>query len=58
MKGLFNANEAWQEEESKMEEIVVKYYNNHFTISNPEDFTELINAIQPKVSRSMNEELT
>lgn len=48
MDGLLDANEVWQENESKMVEIVVEYYNNLFTSSNPKDFTKLLNVVQPK----------
>jgi len=41
-----------------MEEIVVEYYNDLFSSTNPIDFTELLNAVQQKVSLAMNEELT
>ena len=57
MEGLFDANGVWQVDETKMEEIVVEYYNNLFTSSNPSEFNEILNAIQPKVSTSMNQEL-
>ena len=58
MEGLFDADGVWQEDETKMVEIVVHYYNNLFTSNNPDDFTELLNVVQLKVSTSMNEELT
>ena len=58
MEGLFDADGVWQEDETKMVEIVVDYYNNLFTSNNPDDFTELLNVVQLKVSTSMNEELT
>lgn len=56
MEGLMDANDVWQEDDSNMEEIVVDYYNNLFTLSQPKDFTELLNAAQLKVSMAMNEE--
>lgn len=36
---------------------MVDYFQKLFTSSNPDDFTEILDAIQPKVSTSMNEEL-
>ena len=57
MEGLFDANGVRQVDETKMEEIVVQYYNNLFTSSNLSEFNEILNAVQPKVSTSMNQEL-
>ena len=57
MAGLLNADGVWQTDEVKMEDIVVDYYNNLFTSSNLEEFTELLIAVQPKVSTAMNERL-
>ena len=57
MEGLLNADGVWQTDEAKMEDIVVDYYNNLFTSSNLEEFTELLIAVQPKVSTAMNERL-
>ena len=54
---LVDANGVWQEDEGKIEEIVVEYYNNLFTSSSPSDFSELLQAIQPKVTLSMNQML-
>ena len=53
-----DANDVWQEDDARMEEIVVEYYNDLFSSTNPIDFTELLNAVQQKVSLAMNEELT
>lgn len=53
-----DANDVWKDDDSNMEEIVVDYYNNLFTSSQPKDFTELLNVVQLKVSMAMNEELT
>ena len=52
-----DANGIWQEDEGKIEEIVVEYYNNLFTSSSPSDFSELLQAIQPKVTLLMNQML-
>ena len=52
-----DANGVWQEDEGKIEEIVVEYYNNLFTSSSHSDFSELHQAIQPKVTLSMNQML-
>lgn len=49
---------VWQEEDTKVEEIVVDYYQTLFASSNPLDFDELIHAIQPRVTPAMNHVLT
>jgi len=36
---------------------VLDYYNQLFTSSNPNDFDEILGAIQPKVTPSMNHAL-
>lgn len=51
---LMDSNGGWQDEETKIEEIVVDYHKDLFTTSNPIDFTELLNAVRPNVSPSMN----
>ena len=48
----------WQEEEGKVEEIVVGYYRTLFWTNNPIDFTEFFAAIQRKVTPVMNQQLT
>lgn len=42
---LMDANDVWKDDDSNMEEIVVDYYNNLFTSSQPKDFTELLNVV-------------
>ena len=53
IEGLLDAEEVWQTDEKRVEEIAVEYYETLFTSSNPTDFTELVQAIQPKVSAAM-----
>ncbi|XP_075654858.1 uncharacterized protein LOC142625032 [Castanea sativa] len=48
ISGLMDAREVWQEEDSKVEEIVVDYYQTLFTSSNPSDFVELLQAVNPR----------
>lgn len=50
MEGLLDANGVWQDDENKMEEIVVDYYSSLFTSSNRTEFDEILNVVQPKVS--------
>lgn len=57
IEGLFDEQGIWQEDETKIEEVVVDYFNKLFTSNSPDNFTELLDAIQPKVSTTMNEEL-
>ena len=57
MEGLLDANGVWQDDENKMEEIVVDYYSSLFTSSNRTEFDEILNAVQPKVSTWMNQDL-
>lgn len=45
MEGLLDANEVWQEDENKIKEIVVDYYTNLFTSSNPSNFEKLFQAV-------------
>lgn len=52
-----DANGVWQEVEGRIEEVVVEYYKNLFTSSNPTDFSQLLQAIQPKVTPAMNQVL-
>ena len=42
----------------KVEEIVVNYHSNLFSSSNPFNFTELLEAVEPKVSEDVNNLLT
>lgn len=57
MEELYDANDVWQDDEAKMEEIVVEYYSHLFTLSNPTEFDEILHAVQPKVLAFMNQEL-
>ena len=44
IKGLMDVDGVWQEDEGKIEEIVVEYYNNLFTSSSPSNFSEILQA--------------
>lgn len=55
--GVFNPNEVWQKDDSKIEKCFVDYYTELFTSSNPVDFSEIIEVVQPKVSQEMNSRL-
>ena len=55
---MFDSDEVWQEEEREIENCFVKYYFELFTSSNPSDFSEILEAVQPKVFPDMNLKLT
>ena len=54
---LLDSDGVWQEEDEKIEKVVVEYYNNLFTSSSPTDFLEILQAIQSKVTPLMNQML-
>ena len=54
---LLDSDGVWQEEDEKIEIVVVEYYNNLFTSSSPTDFLEILQAIQPKFTPLMNQML-
>ena len=58
MEGLLDARGVWQENEEVMGEIVLDYYTNLFTSSNLIDFDEILGAMQPRVTSSMNQKIT
>ena len=51
-------NGVWQEDDQKIEEVVVAYYKELFITSQLTEFSELLYAVQPKVTTSMNQMLT
>ena len=56
MEGLLYVNGVWQDDEV-MGEMVVDYYKDLFTSSNPTEFSEILEAMQPKVTPIMNYKL-
>ena len=58
MEGLMDDNGQWHIEENKMGELVINYYTDLFSSSNPLEFAELLQAVQPKVTTKMNHRLT
>ena len=48
IEGLLDENWQWQEDESKVEGIVVDYYKSLFQSCNPTDFSEILEAVQHK----------
>ena len=57
IEGLLDSSGCWHEDEDKMGEIVVEYYKELFSTSHPTEFTEIVQAIQPKVTLTMNQML-
>ena len=57
IEGILDLNDVWQEEEAEIEKVFMEYYSELFSSANPTDFDEILKAIQPKVSRHMNEQL-
>lgn len=45
IEGLLDSNDVWQEEDNRIEEIMVDYYRNLFTSSNTMKFDEILQAI-------------
>ena len=58
MEGLLDAQGVWQEDEEVMGQIVLDYYTDLFTSSNLIVFDEILEAVQPRVTSSMNQKLT
>ena len=54
IKGICDGEGVWQEDERVVEMIFKDYYSKLFTSSNP---TKLLEAVQPKVTESMNSSL-
>ena len=45
------------EEEEQVGELLIRYYSNLFASSNPTQFDQVLNGVEPRVSSSMNEDL-
>ena len=58
INGILDDNQIWQEDESKIEEVFMKYYTDLFTSAHPTDFAEILDAVQPNVSVETNNMLT
>ena len=58
MEGLLDAQGVWQEDEEVMGQIMLDYYTDLFTSSNLTVFDEILEAVQPRVTSSMNQKLT
>ena len=51
---LLDSNGNWQDEEDIMGHILVEYFQELFTSSNPTVSEELLDAVHPKVTNKMN----
>ena len=58
IEGIMDANEVWHVDDGKVEEVLVDYYKELFTTSQPTEFSEMLQTAQPKVTNSMNQLLT
>ena len=58
IEGLLDSNDNWVEDQRDVENVVIRYYSDLFKSSYPTEFEEILSAIQPKVSPSMNQKLT
>ena len=57
IEGISDEAGVWQDDESVVEMIFKDYYLELFVSSNPNEFTDLLEAVQPKVTESMNSSL-
>ncbi|KAL0001686.1 hypothetical protein SO802_015467 [Lithocarpus litseifolius] len=57
IEGMEDSSGIWQEDIGIVEGIIVDYYFDLFTSSDPTDFMEFIDAVEPKVSSAMNQML-
>jgi len=55
MDGLLDGDGVWQVEKDKVEEMAIGYYGDLFSTSNQVEFSDLLLAVQPKVTQAMND---
>ena len=58
IEGVCDGNGVWREEGDFIEMVFVDYYAELFKSSNPSNFSEVLEVVQPKVFESMNARLT
>ena len=56
--GLYNAEGVWQEDDQRVEDIVVDYFTNIFESNGLSDVSLVVNVIKPVVTDVMNTGLT
>lgn len=54
IKGIFDEQETWQDDELVIAKVFEEYYSKLFTSISPIDFSEILDAIQTKVTLEMN----
>ena len=54
IEGLLDENDCWHEDEEKIGEMAVNYYEKLFSTTHPTEFSELLQALQPKVIVEIN----
>ena len=52
--GLEDEYGEWIEEENQIGDLLVRYYSNHFTSSNPTQLDPVLNGVELRVSEEMN----
>lgn len=57
IQGLCDEDRSWQESDKAKERIALDYFNSTFKSNIPTDAIEVVEDIQPMVSRSMNRAL-
>lgn len=58
IEGLVDDNDIWQDNIEQVDENVKNSYSNLFTTSHSSELTKLLDAVEPKVSEAMNNDLT
>ena len=58
IKGLRDADGNWQSEEAAFTKVLIDFYAELFTTSNPQNLERVLEGIQEVVSRDMNSKLT
>ena len=54
INGLTDDSRVWHEDDQGMERIILDYFSNIFQSNSPTDTTAIDEAIQPVVTKSMN----
>ena len=55
--GLRNEANVWCSEDSQIKEIATHYYHTLFSSSQPTEFDNILEAVQPSVTQEMNDQL-
>ena len=54
IEGVLDAEDVWQVDQGEIEKVFIDYYSDLFTSLAPSEFTEIMEAVQPRVTQSMN----